>query len=603
MRHLLVVILLLMAGLVATVTGCRGTRVPDDARLVAADSLLARAPASTLALVEALALDSLSTDGDRAYRDLLLTQARYKCYITATSDSDINRALGYYRAHSGEQEKLTRAYIYKGAVMEELGHPDSAMLYYKHAEATAAPDDYFNLGYVNMRIAQLYQSFYENDSAVVARMKKAYSCFVATGDTTGYLVTTIGTQGVYDNIIGKDSARIYLESAINLAKAINSPKAFQYQSKLAGSYFYEGDYRNAKEIAMNVVREGRDDCNEDQYYYYAVRSFIHLNNLDSANWVMSLIPDPVSSEDCMNYFQTMAELSQATHKYKDYKHYEDRARKINIRLLEDARNSKLVQTELQWDTNQQENELKHTTHRHLIHLLICALTVLALLCLISVKVFKKKYETYQCELVINRKNLENIINDLRKNKERLLLEQEKLKHQLAEKNTLLQEANKSRRELEQEKESISKKVSIIARYRLAALNELYQNIRVKTDIGKDYKREISLVRLIRNMYERKDILQISLNETFWENLKHSVDGEFQGIASFVEHHYPKVTKKDFHLFCLMCAGFPNRIIKLCMNYANDVTVSKNKKKLMKQKLGIDVKLDDFIELYLQDNLN
>ena len=31
--------------------------------------------------------------------------------------------------------------------MEELGHPDSAMHYYKTAEATAAPDDYFNLAY------------------------------------------------------------------------------------------------------------------------------------------------------------------------------------------------------------------------------------------------------------------------------------------------------------------------------------------------------------------------------------------------------------------------------------------------------------------------
>ena len=44
MKHLLVVILVLMVGLVTVVTGCRDTRVPDDARLVTADSLLASAP-------------------------------------------------------------------------------------------------------------------------------------------------------------------------------------------------------------------------------------------------------------------------------------------------------------------------------------------------------------------------------------------------------------------------------------------------------------------------------------------------------------------------------------------------------------------------------
>ena len=600
MRHLPVLILMTVATLlsVTTFTGCGGT-VGDDARLVAADSLLSVDADSALALVESLSRDSLPREGDRAYRDLLVTQARYKCYITATSDSDINRALAYYRAHDDEREKLTRAYIYKGAVMEELGHPDSTMLYYKHAEATAAPDDYFNLGYANLRIAELYQSLYINDSAVVARMKKAYSCFVTSGDTTRYLIISIGTQGVYDNILGKDSARFYLKKAIDIAKKVKSPIVYQYQSKLAGSYFYDGDYKLAKDIAMNVIREGRDACNEDQYYYYAARSFIHLNNLDSTFWVMSFIPDPVSAEDSMNYFQTMAELSQACHKYKDYNYYEEKARKIDTRLLENARDSKLAQVELQWNIDLQEKKLKVKTHRHLLIVISFTLVVLALLCLISIRIIKKMSEKYQSELDINRKNLESMINDLEENREHLLLEQEKLKIQLNEKNTQPQEEMESIQGLELEHEIISKKVSSIARYRFAALNELYQNIRVKTDLGKDYSREISLVRLIKKLYESKDILHTPPKETFWENLKLSVDGEFQGIASFVEQNYPRVTKKDFHLFCLLCAKFPNRIIKFCMNYTNDVTVSKSKKKLMKERIGMDMKLEEFIDLYLQ----
>ncbi|MBQ9556370.1 MAG: tetratricopeptide repeat protein, partial [Muribaculaceae bacterium] len=118
MRGLLCVILTAVV-LVAVVTGCGGAR-HYDGRLVAADSLMHDRPDSALALVEAVSADSLDGDGDRAYRDLLLTQARYRCYVPATSDSAINRALAYYLAHDGEREKLTRAYIYKGAVMEEL---------------------------------------------------------------------------------------------------------------------------------------------------------------------------------------------------------------------------------------------------------------------------------------------------------------------------------------------------------------------------------------------------------------------------------------------------------------------------------------------------
>ena len=139
--------LIIILAVVAFLTACTPA-AHYDGRLAAADSLMHDRPDSALAILQALHPDSLATQGDHAYRDLLLTQARYKCYITATTDSAINRALHYYRRHSHEQEKLTRAYIYKGAVMEELGHPDSAMHYYKTAEATAAPDDYFNLAYI-----------------------------------------------------------------------------------------------------------------------------------------------------------------------------------------------------------------------------------------------------------------------------------------------------------------------------------------------------------------------------------------------------------------------------------------------------------------------
>ena len=112
MRTLLLSILVFVA-LVGAVAGC-GHSPRYDARLVQADSLMRDAPDSALSILEAIDTAGLSREGDRAYRDLLLTQARYRCYITATTDSAINRALAYYRRHSGEREKLTRAHIYKG---------------------------------------------------------------------------------------------------------------------------------------------------------------------------------------------------------------------------------------------------------------------------------------------------------------------------------------------------------------------------------------------------------------------------------------------------------------------------------------------------------
>ncbi len=308
MKYLPVVILLMVAALVSTVTGCQG-EARYDARLTVADSLLASDPDSALALIKTLAPADFATDGDRAYRDLLLTQARYKCYITATSDSDINRALGYYRAHSGDQEKLTRAYIYKGAVMEELGHPDSAMLYYKHAEATAAPDDYFNLGYVNLRIADLFLRESSEDSSIVIRLNQAISYYETLQDTF-FLVSALGKLGSMVGYSHPDSAKHYLWRAIELSCQFDSTLQYSHESTLAGVYLFQKEYTQANALAMDVLRHGSEYSFETRFYYYAAMSYIKLGKLDSAMYVMSVMPEPEDAVDSLTYYNLVSEISK-----------------------------------------------------------------------------------------------------------------------------------------------------------------------------------------------------------------------------------------------------------------------------------------------------
>ncbi len=591
---------MLLTVLVAVVTGCDGTP-RYDTRLAAADSLVRDNPDSALAIVEAINRGSLATTADSAYHDLLLTQARYRCYIVATSDSDINRALAYYRSHDNEREKLTRAYIYKGAVMEELGHPDSAMLYYKHAEATAAPDDYSNLGYCNLRIAQLYQNSYANDSAVVSRMKIASRYFSAIADTS-YLITAIGTQGAYPKILGEDSARFYLERAIQLSQSIHSSKGYQYQSKLVGLYFYNSDFLKAKELAMDIVRNGSDNCNEQQFYFYAARAYIQLNLIDSARWVMSVIPPLKNAVDSMNNYQMLADLARATHNYSDYTRYSEAARKIDTGILETSRDSKLTEIEWNFNATRHETDWKNKTiSRYALVGGLALLTVVVLLTIFFV-IIRLRVRYYKNQLETNKCHLEKLIDKLNMSQVRFDAEKEKHRLQLAEKDTELAQVSSKNKKLEQEQESVNKQVASIVRHRLAALNELYQSIRIKSTTDDGRKRTLLLVTTIRELYEKRGILHTLPKDSFWKNLKKSVDGEFEGIATFVEQNYPKLSEKDMQLFLLLCADFPNQIIKMCMNYTNDVTVSKNKKKLMREQFGLDVKWDEFINMYLNGEL-
>ena len=596
-------VILLLTVLGAVVPGCEGAR-RYDSRLTAADSLMRVNPDSALAMVEAISRDSLSGEGDRAYRDLLLTQARYKAYVTATSDSDINRALAWFRVHPSDREKLTRAYIYKGAVMEELGHPDSAMLYYKTAEAIADTTDYFNLGFANLKIGELYQKEYYNDGAVVSRMALATRYFEANCDTN-YLIVAIGTQGFYDRIVGEDSALLYLEDAISLAKKSMSPKRFFYQSKLAAIHFYDQNYERAKDLALDIIANGKNDCDENNFYYYAARSYIKLNLIDSALWVKSLIPHPSDAVDSMNHHLLLGELAQAKGDYRGYAHHLHEAHMIDERITELSIESTLPESELHFDALQREATLIKDHQSNVILLISGSLLLVAILMSCGVLAIKRVNQRYEKRLEEAQQELEKLI-DQTEQKE-LDTVPERIQHQLTvdDKEQQLEEFQRRCQQLEKEKKSVSSHVSSIVMARQSAMNELYQSIRIKTTVEDNVKGRqfMTLVSGFKMLFNNGATLRTPLKQSFWDNLKIFVNGKYQGIATFMKQSYPELTEKEMHLFLLICADFPNPIIRLCMGYTSDATVSKSKKRLMKERIGLDVRIEEFIHLFMQGKLD
>ena len=201
---------------------CQGGAPSYDSWLSRVDSLLrCNEPDSALRLLTAIDGAKLSSAGDRAYHALLLTQAQYRCYADITSDSIINVALDYYKHHAMEQEKLTRAYIYKGAVMEVLGDAEQAMSLYKQALSVASRFDHFNQGYANMRIGSLYRDYLVMDSADITSFKEALNHFEQVPDSF-YMAQCLSTIGnSYGAISKRDSALKYLERADTLIKALH----------------------------------------------------------------------------------------------------------------------------------------------------------------------------------------------------------------------------------------------------------------------------------------------------------------------------------------------------------------------------------------------
>ena len=92
MRHIIYIELIFLL-LTTTVASC--THHAHN-RLALADTLMWTNPDSSLAILSHINNDSLTSDEDRAYHALLLTQAQFRCNGNCSSDSLINFALDYY---------------------------------------------------------------------------------------------------------------------------------------------------------------------------------------------------------------------------------------------------------------------------------------------------------------------------------------------------------------------------------------------------------------------------------------------------------------------------------------------------------------------------
>ena len=556
--------------LLTIVTGCGGEH-RYDTHLVQADSLMWTDADS--ALTTLTAIDSLHGEANGAYRDLLLTQARYKCYadITAGDDSAITRTMDYYRAHSGEREKLTRAYLYKGAVMEELGHIDSAMFYYKTAEANAGPKEYYNLGYSKMRIADLYNKQYSQNDAAIIRLKDAIKNFEHINDTT-FLISCYGTLGAISGVKHPDSTVLYLNKAIELAQHYDPPRQYTYKSKLAGLiYYHDQDYPRANRLAMDVFKNGREDCLEYQFYYYATMTYLKMGLIDSAKYMLANTPPPIDAVDSMNWYNAVAEIAKAEDNHISYGENAVKSSDLTSDILAESKEKQLVEAEQVF--NMQQIVKKEQAIKSRSHTLSVTLAVLAILLVLLIGFLHRRLKL--------------------KEKERQFMEQE-----------LKATITSLRERLKQQMDNNNSNISALVKCRLEAFQELFDSIRFKAKREENSKKRsiVTLRGVLSGIGEHYQLMNVQMGDSFWEKLRTSVDGEFNGIVSFVEQRYPSLTPRDIRIFCLLCTNVSPQIIKICMNLTNVKTVSNYRGKIM-GKIGLDMTFNEFILKYLNGDLN
>ena len=536
-----------MALLVAMATGCGGAH-RYDSRLTAVDSLMQPDPDSALALVQAISPASLTTEGDRAYRDLLFTQARYKCFedITTSDDSAINCVMDYYRNHSSEKEKLTRAYLYKGAVMEELGHVDSAMFYYKTAEVTADEKDYANLGQINTRIADLFR---KNDGDVQICYEKyhqAYLFNVLAGNKRMQLnnLSRMFRMNGITRLYEQDS--LY-NKAVDLTKELENDKTLFHLFELRSRQMSLADStrQEAKKIAWHCLENYNQYVNEnlllDLAYIYAKE-----NNLDSARYFLQYV-DESSDPDNEIYILirkhevlSIIALSEGNQSLR-HEHIV-----INSQLTDSIMNNRdkygIEQIENDFNQRKQHDNLSRIGH---LRYIIYGLSILALLVVtfLSVAYLRRMRRT---NAII--KELENFKPDMH----------DELLGQLDARDGVIERL-------------------------LNNLVILMKSVAIK-ETPKSTTSQVAR--------QIKDTIVNVANDDFWNELRTLLDKKHHGIISKFAQTYG-FSEKDLRFIELSCCGFSYLEIAMIMDYSPRYVF--NKRKVIASKMVLDMPLQDYLD--------
>ena len=565
--------------LVMALAGCGGSH---DARVTAeldrADSLLLTSDttAHRAALNRMLALDTASAlqadEALRARHALLLVQARYKCYMTEPADSAlIDQARRYYADHHGssaDHERYTRALIYSGAVAEETGHPQQAMQYYLEAEDSADPNDHFNLGYTNLRMAVLLSSFYASDGSSIEHYMKAYRHFFQSSERR-YQGICLGNMGGILRITDNKAAKPFLKKGIVIMKEIgDSAYYYEFTEMLAKSYLLDTCYDEAGKLIHKCLNSKQEFHTVD-FYFTAAYLYANQNKVDSSRYYLSLARQfPFDGRDSIMELKIQSAIAGNENNYR-IKTYLLQSGDSIINLIDTDTDKRLL-------TNVEKNHATHNLSRqeNLYHQVKSILyAILAIAIFIAAWAAYYNFRT--------RKRVKRLLQGFKNEKvnehHELLRRIEAYEEQIRCNSTRIEETDIKLKQLESLKATLNKHVLM--------MRKLIKLANSKSEKPEYVKRKAL-----------NEILSDNIStDMFWKEMELFTDESYHGFVTEMRGKHKNLDEQEIRFLILLCCDFSYADIATIMGYSKDF-ISVKRSRIIK-KLAISVPFDIFLASY------
>lgn len=431
MKKLLLISLLIILPLFIS---CRKGIHVSNPVLSLADSLMQTRSDSSLYLLEQISEPQNLDVADRAYYNLLLTQAKYKNCILLQNDSLIQIAIDYYR-NNGDDKRLAKSYFYLGCVyMEQKKLPMAIELYLKAVDTMPEGRDSLFLSMIYSHLGDCYNAQNLNETAICMYQKGQSLCANHDSIRTFYFLKDIGDAFLLKYEF--DSTYCYYQQSLKVALSLRKYELISFVYKNMATLFnQQGKYAEAEDCITKALPYL--DNEEDFISACSVKGDIlsDMNMNDSAVYYWNI---GKNSSNLYVKASSYHSLFLESKKLKDWENatiYADSfitfydsivtmSERIELDSLMDNRTVELHKNEL-------SSQNKHLT------LLLCITFLFLLFIMIILHLWRdrcrnRKFLDLQCRLLDNRVETVLLNEDLNSTKEVNSLELQRLERERIE---------------------------------------------------------------------------------------------------------------------------------------------------------------------------
>lgn len=525
-------------------------------------------PDSALFVLQNINQDLLRSRFNRNHYNLLLAQAKDKCFIDETEDSIMQSVVNFYSERK-DKEKLFRAYYYLGRIQQNAGrYTESIMSYLDAEQLIDYSDNEFQKGLLYAHFGKLYEYQMDFPGALSAYEKASYY-YDRAGCVSHQYYTTLDVGHLYLRMGEYSKAEFPIKKVLEWAYQSNNDFLVEYACNML-CMLYEAT-ENFK--ALNTLLSSK---------YSSVYSNSVIRNLSLAyKYTIDNQSNKVQSALDAAWAAAILPTDTATiyhREYQIYKYLGDTNKALasheKLFTIQDSLVRSALQQPLQYiqteyfKTKASYANLKARS-RSIIAILLISLLML-IICFIVIS-FKRRIEKKNNEIELFLEQVTGLKNDI--------------DQRVAEAAVMMSAIDMKDNNIRSMEESVAELFSKQYKFLDRMCSVYYETHGFGKDKDAIYKQV------------KKEIERFSTDKRFLRELESILNLHLNGVMKDIRSELPHLSEMDFRLLCFLLAGFSAKAISV---FTGDSTgnIYVRKSRLKNEIQAIDPQISSKILAYL-----